>query len=235
MGQIQGSVVNNFTDQKITVTIRLNEVDADAKTINNSANNFQPVMLYNTQRIDQPENIGNACVVPKNAPLEIFIESKGGICGFTPTLYTMKETIYQGLYFCSTKSYDDVAASVRRYSSAPNFIQAENFYGSNPQEDFQRSQLNINVIELLSYTDSNNVNYPNQSPLSGVSENFAINVLPGGVTKGDHSSETFGAGISNVKTGQQLGSLLISIFIVKDQDAYNAFVKEVPGITPGGW
>lgn len=129
MSQIQGSRVDNFTDQKITVTIGLNEIDPDAKTTNVNANNFEPVMLYNTNRLDKnglilnpPQYIGNACVVPKNAPLEILISSKDGICGFTPTLSTGQETISQGVYYCSTTQYASVTASVRRYSSTPKFI-----------------------------------------------------------------------------------------------------------------
>ncbi|MCZ8226121.1 MAG: hypothetical protein O9324_19750 [Microcystis sp. LE19-84.1B] len=234
MAIIQGSQVPHFTDRLITVTVTLNRADDEAKKINE--NKFEPVMLDNTYKLDGMKFIGNACVVPKDAPLNFLIASSGGICGLMPKLKTTYEgEIFKDIYYTTKSKYQLRTASVRRYSAKPKFIEVADFRDYEKTEGFNRSNLEISAYEVLKYTEDG-IHYPRDSSeitsssLNVASDFVSIDVVPGAIHEGRDSSETWGK-ISDVEVGKELGAMQMYIFVVKDLNAFNDLVQKVPGIS----
>lgn len=238
-----GTKTEWFTDRNMGAQINLNIQDGK----------FKPIMLTDISPSNPNSDVffNNAVICEKGSTIEFRISSWGA-AGFGFSIESEKESIVDRLYLTfgtdqNTTSY----TTVSRYQESANTIQVDSTESLNIGEDdaVHYQKITIKTWRLTSYkkdgtTYSSDMKPPRRKLKAAFSEEstngdtyvpgkYIENAAP---SRGGHSDETFGPGISELKEDDPkntvIGSIVLYFFVFKDRESAEKTINVLNAYNP---
>lgn len=230
MAVIKGNLVDKFVDQKIEVSVILN--NSYPESIEANKGKQPPSLLFNTSKIDGNKYIGNAVICQEGSHISFIIHTTTPpLAGIKPIVRTQQEIIFDGMNCLLEKRYErNVTTQVDTYQrmNDSNHLNAKtilvnDFAEYSREEGSKRSNVEIVVQEINSYKKGKE-SYP-KAGIDG-------DVKPGSLEAGKKVDFQYGESVT-IETGEnEMGAMKLAFFILKDDKAIKDFAEKLQGITP---